>query len=122
MNLLPSQNVLGKELQPCSMDPLTGYFRDGCCNTNAQDQGTHVVCAIMTDEFLAFSKSKGNDLTTPNPYYRFPGLKAGDQWCLCALRWLEAYKAGFAPEVVLECTHQKALEFIPFEALLEHKH
>ena len=91
------KNILGGDLEPCSMDPVTGYFRDGCCRTGSGDYGVHVVCAVMTDEFLAFSKSKGNDLSTPIPEYHFPGLKAGDRWCLCAARWQEAFEAGMAP-------------------------
>ena len=114
------QNVLGTPLQPCCTDPLTGYFRDGSCRTDATDRGTHVVCAIMTEEFLTYTKSRGNDLSTPLPRYRFPGLKPGDGWCLCALRWLEAYEAGVAPPVRLESTHERALDFIPFAALREH--
>lgn len=110
-------NVLGEPLVPCSYDPLTGYYRDGCCNTDEQDQGRHVVCARVTQEFLAFSLQHGNDLSTPRPEYRFAGLKAGDRWCLCALRFKEALLAGFAPKVVLECTHAKALEFVSLEQL-----
>jgi uncharacterized protein (DUF2237 family) len=113
-------NVLGTPLQACSFAPLTGYFRDGCCNTNAQDQGTHVVCAKVTAEFLAYSLSKGNDLVTPRPEGRFAGLKPGDKWCLCALRWTEALEAGVAPPVYLEATHAKALEIIPLEVLRQH--
>ena len=105
-----SLNVLGEPLQSCSTDPMTGWFRDGCCETQAQDRGRHIVCAVMTDEFLAFSRSRGNDLSTPRPEYRFPGLKAGDRWCLCLDRWREAHAAGVAPRVVLEATHQIALE------------
>lgn len=113
-------NVLGTPLQACSFAPLTGYFRDGCCNTDAQDQGTHVVCAKVTAEFLAYSLSKGNDLVTPRPEGRFAGLKPGDKWCLCALRWTKALQAGLAPLVYLEATHAKALEIIPLEVLREH--
>jgi uncharacterized protein len=113
-------NVLDTPLQACSFAPLTGYFRDGCCNTNAQDQGTHVVCAKVTAEFLAYSLSKGNDLVTPRPESRFAGLKPGDKWCLCALRWTEAMQAGVAPPVQLEATHAKALEIIPLEVLRQH--
>jgi uncharacterized protein (DUF2237 family) len=113
-------NVLGTPLQACSFAPLTGYFRDGCCNTNAQDQGTHVVCAKVTAEFLAYSLSKGNDLVTPRPEGRFAGLKPGDKWCLCALRWTEALQAGVAPPVHLESTHAKALAIIPLEVLRQH--
>ena len=115
-----ARNVLGTELVPCSYDPLTGYFRDGCCHTDMHDLGSHVVCAIVTDEFLEFSRSRGNDLSTPRPEYRFAGLKDGDRWCLCALRWKEALAAGVAPAVVLECTHARALEFVTLEQLQEY--
>lgn len=117
MELDKSINVLGEPLKPCSTDPVTGFFRDGCCNTNDQDKGMHTVCVILTDEFLDFSKAHGNDLSTPRPEFSFPGLKAGDRWCLCAARWAEADAHGFAPHVVLESTHQKTLELIPFELL-----
>ena len=110
-------NVLGTELIACSYDPLTGYFRDGCCNTQADDLGSHVICAKMTQEFLEFSKQRGNDLYTPMPHYRFPGLKPGDRWCLCASRWKDAYDAGMAPKVVLESTHASTLEFASIEEL-----
>jgi hypothetical protein len=113
-------NVLGGQLQACSFDPLTGYFRDGCCNTDENDHGTHVVCAKLTAEFLDYSLSRGNDLVTPRPEYRFPGLKPGDRWCLCALRWKEALSAGVAPAVHLEATHAKALELIPLALLQLH--
>ena len=113
-------NVLGTELLSCSFDPLTGFFRDGCCNTDVHDHGSHVVCAKVTAEFLAFSRSRGNDLSTPRPEYRFAGLQPGDRWCLCALRWKEAWEAGVAPPVVLESTHAKALEWIPLAALQAH--
>jgi uncharacterized protein (DUF2237 family) len=113
-------NVLGTELQACSYDPLTGYFRDGCCNTDRHDHGTHVVCARVTAEFLAFSLGRGNDLITPRPGYRFPGLRPGDRWCLCALRWKEALDAGVAPPVQLEATHAKALEIGSLEQLQAH--
>jgi hypothetical protein len=115
-----ARNVLGSELVPCSYDPLTGYFRDGCCNTDASDRGSHVVCAVVTDEFLEYSKSRGNDLSTPRPEYRFAGLRDGDRWCLCAMRWREALSEGIAPEVVLECTHEKALDFVSLEHLVAH--
>ena len=115
-----ARNVLGAPLQPCSFDPNTGFFRDGHCHTCAQDHGSHTVCAVMTAEFLDFSKSRGNDLTTPMPQYEFPGLKPGDQWCLCAGRWLEAYEAGKAPKVNLEATNEAALAIVPLEALQEH--
>ena len=113
-------NVLGDELQPCSYDPMTGYYRTGCCENRGDDPGMHVVCAVMTEEFLAFSKSRGNDLSTPAPHYGFPGLKGGDQWCLCASRWQEAFEAGCAPQVVLEATHVSALEFCDLDALRAH--
>ena len=115
-----ARNVLGTELVPCSYDPLTGYFRDGCCHTDMHDLGSHVVCAIVTDEFLEFSRSRGNDLSTPRPEYRFAGLEDGDRWCLCALRWKEALAAGVAPAVVLKCTHARALEFVTLEQLQEY--
>jgi uncharacterized protein (DUF2237 family) len=106
----PSRNVLGGSLAVCSVAPLTGFFRNGCCDTSEQDYGSHTVCAVMTDEFLAFSKSVGNDLSTPHPEYGFAGLQAGDRWCLCAPRWQEALVAGKAPRVVLAATHDGALE------------
>ncbi|MEM0925868.1 MAG: DUF2237 domain-containing protein [Planctomycetota bacterium] len=112
-----AKNVLGTELETCSTDPVTGFYRDGCCNTGASDAGLHVICAVMTEEFLEFSKSVGNDLSTPNPFYRFAGLKAGNRWCLCAARWKEAYEAGVAPRVVLEATHISALEYASLEEL-----
>ena len=110
-------NVLGTALVPCSYDPLTGYYRDGCCNTAEDDTGSHVVCVKVTAEFLAYSASRGNDLSTPRPEYRFRGLKPGDRWCLCALRWREALVAGMAPPVVLESTHERALDFVSLQAL-----
>lgn len=112
-----AKNVLGTELQPCSLDPLTGYFRDGCCNRGADDDGLHLVCCEMTNDFLAFSVATGNDLVTPMPHYLFPGLKAGDRWCLCVQRWKEALEAGAAPAVVLEATHMSTLEFVDLEDL-----
>lgn len=115
-----SVNVLGEALETCSNTPLTGFFRDGCCNTCDQDAGCHTVCAVMTRAFLDFSRSRGNELTTPNPAFGFPGLKAGDRWCLCASRWLEAYRNGCAPRVVLAATHQRTLELVPLEALKSH--
>lgn len=111
------RNVLGSELQPCSADPLTGFFRDGCCNTSDEDQGSHTVCARVTAEFLEFSVAKGNDLVTPRPEWGFPGLKPGDRWCVCAARWLEAYDNDLAPPVVLEATHERALDIVPIDAL-----
>lgn len=118
--LVMAKNVLGTDLQECSHDPLTGFFRDGCCHTGAEDVGLHIVCSEMTAEFLAFSKSVGNDLSTPHPEFGFPGLKPGNRWCLCALRWKEAFEAGVAPAVVLESTHISTLEFIDLEDLQEH--
>ena len=120
MSREPSINVRGGELGTCSNEPLTGFYRDGCCNTSDQDGGCHTVCAVLTDAFLAFSRSRGNDLTTPNPAFGFPGLKAGDRWCLCASRWLEAYEAGCAPRVVLDATHRRTLEIVPLAALESH--
>lgn len=107
-----TKNILGTDLESCCTDPMTGFFRDGYCNTNQMDQGTHVVCAVMTDEFLEFTKLRGNDLSTPRPEYQFPGLRAGDYWCLCVLRWKEAHEAGVAPPIRPEATHEKTLEFI----------
>lgn len=117
MQIDPSVNVLGGRLQLCSSDPLTGFFRNGQCDTCAQDQGSHTVCAVMTDEFLAYSKYLGNDLSTPRPEFQFPGLKAGDQWCLCAGRFLQAHSEGVAPRIRLQATHQRALEIVPLELL-----
>jgi len=116
----PSVNVLGGTLATCSNAPLTGFFRDGCCNTNDLDAGCHTVCAVLTREFLEFSRARGNDLATPRPAFGFPGLKPGDRWCLCASRWLEAYQAGCAPRVVLAATHRKTLEIVPKAALESH--
>ncbi len=110
-------NVVGGELQPCSSEPLTGFFRDGCCSTGPEDVGSHTVCAVMTAEFLEFSRLAGNDLSTPRPEWGFEGIQPGDRWCLCASRWLEAYEAGQAPEVVLGATHARALDVVPIEAL-----
>ena len=115
------KNVLDEELQDCGIDPMTGFYRDGCCNTGAGDVGTHTVCAIMTDEFLEYSKSKGNDLINPRPEFDFPGLKAGDSWCLCALRWEEARQAGCAPRVKLTSTNIKTLEMVEFDDLKAHQ-
>ncbi|EPX76273.1 DUF2237 family protein [Salipiger mucosus] len=112
-----SVNVLGAALAPCSTDPLTGFFRDGACNTCAADHGSHTVCAVMTDEFLAYSKYVGNDLSTPRPEFRFAGLKPGDRWCLCAARFLQAHDEGCAPRVSLESTHARALDIVPLEIL-----
>jgi len=105
-------NVMGTPLVPCSYDPLTGWYRDGCCHTDEHDAGSHVICARVTVEFLNFQMERGNDLITPRPEHRFKGLKPGDRWCVCALRWREAYEAGCAPPVVLESTHAKALEYV----------
>lgn len=116
----PSINVLGTALSMCGTDPVTGFFRDGACNTCAADQGSHTVCAVMTDEFLAFSKYVGNDLSTPRPEFGFTGLKAGDRWCLCASRFLQAHDDGCAPRVSLDATHQRALEIVPLEVLQQH--
>ena len=113
-------NVLGGELEPCAVDPVTGYFRDGYCRTEGADLGFHVVCAVMTEEFLEFSVSAGNDLVTPQPQWMFPGLRPGDRWCVCAARWLEAYRAGVAAPVILGATHERALEVVPIEALMAH--
>lgn len=115
-----AKNVLGTELAICSLNPRTGFYRDGCCNTGQSDMGLHLVCSVMTDEFLEFSVSRGNDLVTPHPEYEFPGLRAGDRWCLCALRWKEAFEAGAAPQVVLEATHMSTLEFIDLADLQAH--
>lgn len=112
-------NVLGTPLESCCTDPMTGFYRDGFCNTGYNDRGSHVVCAIMTQEFLDYTKSCGNDLCTPAPQYGFPGLKPGDKWCLCVSRWKQAYHAGKAPQIVLESTHRKALEIVTLEELQE---
>ncbi|MEL6273774.1 MAG: DUF2237 domain-containing protein [Bacteroidota bacterium] len=115
-----AKNVLGGPLQVCGTDPVTGFYRDGCCHTGPSDHGRHVICARMTEEFLIFTASCGNDLITPRAQYRFPGLKAGDQWCLCAIRWREAYDGGVAPPVMMEACHEKALEYVTLEMLQEH--
>jgi uncharacterized protein (DUF2237 family) len=112
-------NVAGGPLEPCSSDPLTGFFRDGACNTCAEDRGSHTVCAVMTAEFLAYSKYVGNDLSTPRPEFRFPGLRPGDSWCLCAARFLQAYQEGCAPRVNLAATHRRALDIVPRDVLEE---
>ena len=112
-----AKNVLGGPLRTCSNNPRTGFYRNGCCDTGPQDGGLHIVCTVMTDEFLKFSRERGNDLSTPNPMFQFPGLRAGDRWCLCATRWREAYEAGVAPRVVLEATHISMLEFATLEEL-----
>lgn len=115
-----SVNVMGNPLEPCSNDPLTGFFRDAHCNTCAEDHGSHTVCALMTAEFLAYSKYVGNDLSTPRPEFGFAGLKPGDQWCLCAARFLQAHDEGCAPQVRLEATHERALEIVPLNVLKQH--
>lgn len=117
---MKARNVLGTELAVCGRDPETGFYRDGCCNTGPEDRGNHTVCSIVTAEFLAFSKSKGNDLTAPVPAFGFQGLKPGDRWCLCAGRWEEARLAGAAPTVDLEATHERALSVTSLEALKDH--
>jgi uncharacterized protein len=116
----PSVNVLGEPLKPCGFDPMTGFFRDGCCNTGPQDRGRHTVCARMTEAFLTFSRAMGNDLSTPRPEFGFPGLHEGDRWCVCASRWREAWEAGVAPKVVLASTHRSVLSVVPLEVLEEH--
>jgi len=115
-----SRNVLGGPLKDCSQEPRTGFFRNGRCDTCAEDFGSHTVCTEVTEEFLAYSRRQGNDLTTPVPEMEFPGLQPGDRWCLCAARWFEAYQAGFAPPVILQSTNQAALEVVPLAALQEH--
>lgn len=112
-----ARNVLGTPLTRCGHDPVTGFFRDGCCHTGPQDRGMHTVCAVVTQDFLDFSASRGNDLSTPRPEFGFPGLKPGDRWCLCAARWLEAYEAGMAPQVDLSATHLTTLDLVPLDAL-----
>jgi len=120
MNRDQDINVVGGELLECSADPLTGFYRDGCCATGPEDLGSHTVCAAATAEFLEFSRRAGNDLSTPQPAYGFPGLTPGDCWCVCASRWLEAHRAGVAPPVSLAATHRRALEVVPIDLLLEH--
>ena len=115
-----SKNVLGEKLEACSTNPLTGFYRDGCCNTGSEDGGLHTVCTQVTEEFLAFSKARGNDLSTPRPELGFAGLKPGDCWCLCALRWLEAYQAGAAPVVLLASTHEATLRHVSLAMLKEY--
>jgi uncharacterized protein (DUF2237 family) len=114
------RNVRGGPLAICSTSPLTGYFRDGCCRTGSDDRGVHTVCAVMTAEFLEFSRERGNDLITPRPEWHFPGLRPGDRWCLCALRWREAYEAGCAPQVDLDATHERTLDLMPLAWLEAH--
>lgn len=120
VELTSGRNVLGGPLRACAYDPLTGYFRDGCCRPHPHDVGKHLVCARTTQAFLDFSLSRGNDLITPRPEWRFPGLKPGARWCLSVHRWLEALEAGVAPPVVLECTHENALDAVPLEVLQAH--
>ncbi|MCE3001121.1 MAG: DUF2237 domain-containing protein [Xanthomonadaceae bacterium] len=120
MNRHNARNVLGEPLADCSHAPLTGWFRDGCCNTDAHDRGLHTVCAVVTAEFLAFSRARGNDLVTPMPEAGFPGLRPGDRWCLCAARWREAFEAGAAPKVVLAATHEATLRVVALEHLKPH--
>ncbi|MDX2129271.1 MAG: DUF2237 domain-containing protein [Chloroherpetonaceae bacterium] len=120
MSLAKAKNVMGGELECCCTSPLTGYYRDGFCQTGPDDRGKHVVCAIMTDEFLKFSRAMGNDLSTPRPEYRFPGLKSGDKWCLCASRWKEAFDAGLAPKVILKSTHEAVLRYVTLKSLQLH--
>ena len=115
-----ARNVLGEPLLGCCSAPITGFYRDGFCHTGPEDAGRHVICAVMTDEFLAFSAARGNDLSTPRPEFDFPGLDAGDRWCLCAARWAEAFEAYAAPRVVLTATHEAALEIVPLAALKSH--
>jgi uncharacterized protein (DUF2237 family) len=116
----PDLNVVGGSLLACSTAPMTGFYRDGCCATGPEDEGSHTVCVVTTAEFLEFSKRAGNDLSTPRPEWGFSGLSPGDRWCLCAIRWLEAYRAGCAPAVVLGATHARALDIVPIEALTAH--
>jgi uncharacterized protein (DUF2237 family) len=114
------RNVLGAELEPCGTDPLTGFYRDGCCSTGPEDEGRHTICAVMTSEFLAHQRSIGNDLSTAMPEYRFPGLVPGDRWCVTALNWRRAHEDGSAAPVVLACTHERTLEVVPLEVLRQH--
>jgi uncharacterized protein len=113
----PDVNVVGGELLPCSNDPVTGFYRDGCCGTGPEDAGSHTVCVVTTPDFLEFSQMAGNDLVTPRPDWGFPGLEPGDRWCICAARWLEAYRAGCAPPVVLGATHERVTDIVPIELL-----
>jgi uncharacterized protein len=117
---MAERNVLGGELQPCGVDPVTGFYRDGCCNTGPEDHGSHTICAVVTSEFLAHQASIGNDLSTPMPQYRFPGLEPGDRWCVTAVNWLRAYQDGAASYVVLAATHERTLSLVPLAALREH--
>lgn len=115
-----AQNVFGEPLETCSKSPVTGFYRDGCCHTGAEDMGVHTVCTVVTEEFLEFSKERGNDLSSPRPRFGFEGLKPGDRWCLCASRWVEAWEAGKAPRVVLEATDEHTLEYVDLETLVEY--
>jgi uncharacterized protein len=117
---MDGRNVFGEKLAVCSLDPMTGFYRNGCCDTDSNDQGLHLVCAQVTEEFLRFSKSKGNNLITPFPLFNFPGLKPGDRWCLCVTRWKEALNAGVAPPVILAATHEAVLEYVSLEQLQKH--
>ena len=117
---MTDRNVLGRELEACGTDPLTGFFRDGCCTTGPEDLGSHTVCAVVTAEFLTHQQAVGNDLTTPRPEYGFGGLTPGDRWCVVAVRWLQAYRAGVAPPVVLAATHERATDIVPLDALRAH--
>ena len=117
---MENNNVFGQPLIACSHEPLTGYFRDGCCNTDATDVGIHTVCIVATEEFLAFSKAAGNDLSTPVPEWSFPGVKVGDHWCLCAVRFKEAHENNAAPKVILEATNEKTLEIVEMDVLIKH--
>ena len=120
------KNILGTDLKCCGTKPMTGYFRDGFCRTTETDRGRHVVACIVNEKFLHFTRQMGNDLSSPNPMYNFPGLKAGDKWCVCALRWKEAFDAGCAPEVILEATHEKSLDYVNLDDLIsmssDHEH
>lgn len=120
MDMMESLNVLGTQLEECGVKPMTGFFRDGSCNTSKQDVGSHTLCAVMTQDFLEYSRERGNDLMTPQPEYGFSGLKPGDRWCLCAGRWLEAFKAGKAPRVVIRATHQACLQILSLDDLKQY--
>ena len=118
---MSEKNILGSPLIACGQDPVTGFFRDGYCNTSHHDKGTHVLCAVVTETFLNYTRSKGNDLSSPNAQFRFPGLQPGDRWCLCVLRWKQALDAGVAPPIDPHCTHEKALDYVDLEVLLKHQ-
>ncbi len=119
---MAQKNVLGSDLKPCCFSPMTGFQRDGYCSQAPYDSGMHTVCAVMTEDFLDFTRSRGNDLSTPHPAYDFPGLKVGDRWCICLMRWIEAYEAGKAPPIILEATHISVTEFIDIEILKSHEY